>query len=319
MHIQSLDNTSNSEIEDLLIELETTGGLVIKSSGSTGTPKEMFFNKAQLFRSAEITCEQFQLHKGDKILLCLPLSFVAGKMMVIRALHADLELLHVNPSSNPLAELNKSIQFCALTPMQVGKIIEHCPEKFNLIDSVIIGGGALPEHLIPELKKLNTKFYKTFGMAETLTHFAVTDFDSNEYQILKGFEVSQLGSGQLVVQGSHVGQLTTNDIVNLNGRKFTWIGRVDNVINTGGVKVQAEVIEKKLSELLKDHNYFIAAAPDETLGSAVTLYVEGEPKQLNFDNLELSKFEIPRSVKWVGKFKRTHTNKIDKIATSASI
>ena len=76
------------------------------TSGSTGKPKTVEAAKQHLANSARATISFFDLQPGDKILLCLPINFVAGKMMVVRAVVGKLELYVTNPESNPLKNLN---------------------------------------------------------------------------------------------------------------------------------------------------------------------------------------------------------------------
>lgn len=291
---------------------------IIKSSGTTGPIKEIDFSRSSLIQSAKITIKAFNLNKNSILISALPFSFVAGKMMLVRALELKCRVLVLEPSSNPIIELNSKATFAAFTPYQLQHILKESSEKLELIDKIIIGGSKVNNTLGARLALIKSEFYETFGMSETLTHVAIRPIngaDSSEYfTILDEFDYSINSDQCLEIKASHLGdeKLITTDIVRLVGaRQFEWLGRIDNVINTGGVKVYPETIERKLSEKIKEP-FIISKIKDDFFGEKVLIIIESE-KQLEMDDLDLSalsKFEVPKVVRIVKELPRNNNGKI---------
>jgi O-succinylbenzoic acid--CoA ligase len=295
----------------------------IISSGTTGQPKAGEFSRNALISSAQITIETFDLKPGDTLLMCLPTKFVAGKMMLVRAIVGKMKLFAAAPKSNPIKELNNAIDFAAFTPHQMHHIIKESPEKLDLIKKVIIGGSPVSDALKNRLLTFNPVFYETYGMSETLTHLAIRPLHDNSdlFTVLKGFEIDSDETGRLVVDADHLADcpIATSDIVEIiEPNKFRWLGREDNVINSGGVKLFPAVIERKLSPLI-DTNFIIGKQQDNELGERVVLFIEGE--QLSDDTLDLlktafakslDKYEIPKKIYYLTKFPRNKNGKIIK-------
>lgn len=290
----------------------------IKTSGTTGPIKDIEFTKDSLIRSAQITLNTFSLIEGDEVLNCLPFSFVAGKMMLVRAIVGKLKLHLVEPRANPIASLDKRIKFAAFTPFQLQNIIEQNPEKLDFIESAIIGGSKVEMRLEEELQAFGTAFYETFGMSETLTHLAIRMINGRNrspyFKALEGFDISITKEQCLIISASHIpnGPIVTNDIVQLTeDRQFLWLGRKDNVINTGGIKVYPETIEKKLAGQI-DQAFMITKLPDEMLGEKVVLVIEdGTYISLSdIDFSSLTKYEKPKELRLVRELPRNKNGKI---------
>lgn len=253
--------------------------LHLHTSGSTGTPKEMLVRKEQMLQSAKGTCDFFGLKKNDKALLCLPLDYIAGKMMVVRALYAGLDLYPIEPGGHPLARTNIPFDFAAMVPLQVYNSLQSEQEKQQLsqIKHLIIGGGAIDETLEIALKELPNAIYSTYGMTETLSHIALRRISGDQacyyYTPLSSVSVTLSEDHRLIVDAPLVADkpLLTNDIAELRpDGAFRIIGRTDNVINSGGIKVQIEEVE----QLLHTHitgNFAITAIPHPQLGEAIVL------------------------------------------------
>jgi len=307
------------EIGDFLLDwLSVDSELTVQTSGSTGTPLGIALKKQYMVNSAKITCEYFGLEAGDRVLLCLSTAYIAGKMMLVRAMSLGLELDFVAPTSRPLDGKAKSYKFCAMVPLQ----LESSINRLSQIKMVIVGGAPVSSQLRKLINSSSAKIFETYGMTETITHVAVrplnhydTDADQNAFEILPGIAISQDDRKCLVINAPNISDepIITNDIVELISEKeFIWQGRYDNVINSGGIKLIPEQIERKLSSLIKSR-FFISGLPDSRLGQKLVLVVEGE----NIEGLQeiiykadLEKFELPKEIFYVPDFKYTTNGKI---------
>ncbi len=299
--------------------------ITVKTSGSTGKPKEIVLSKKSMTESAKLTGDFLRLKKGDRTLLCLPVDFIAGKMMVVRAFVLGLNLAPVPPAANPLKNIDRSFGFAAMTPMQVHNTLE-CDdgyEKLNKIEKLIIGGGDISGKLLQKIQKLKNKTYHTYGMTETVTHIALKRLNGITpdaiFKALQSVTFEQDERECLVISAPHISNknIVTNDIVNLkNETEFHFIGRFDNVINTGGIKIFPEVAEKKLSDFIKSR-FIIAGLPDEKLGEKVVLIVETKNHDKDrfekiISNSSLSKYEKPKEILFIETFPETENGKIDR-------
>ena len=270
--------------------------LLVHTSGSTGKPKPMLVEKRRMEASARKTCEFLGLREGDTALLCMSLDYIAGKMMVVRSLTCGLRLISVPPSGHPMAEFTQKgrfflCNFAAMVPMQVWNSLQ-VPEERELlmqIDHLIIGGGAVDEELAAELRDFPNAVWSTYGMTETLSHIALRRLNGPEasdwYTPFDGVTLSQTDEGCLVIDAPavHDGLLVTNDIAELRlpspvgegqgVRTFRILGRKDNTICSGGVKIQAEEVECVLRAHLREP-YLITKRPDPKFGEVVVLLTE---------------------------------------------
>ena len=306
--------------EFLLNWMDSHDYVEVKTSGSTGTPKKIRISKQAMVKSAIMTGNFFKLEPGDRALHCLPTNFIAGKMMLIRAIVLGLELDIIEPSSHPLINYDKTYHFCAMVPLQLSKVYNN----INNIKTLIVGGAPVTEKLKREIKDIPTKVFETYGMTETITHIALKPLNQTNNKSSKLFvtlpdvTVSLDDRDCLVVNAPHVSEepIVTNDMVRLQSEKeFEWLGRIDNVINSAGVKLFPEQIENKLQPYI-DRRYIIASLPDSELGEKVVLLVEGEKMKLDksiFDTLE--KHEVPKDVLFVPKFSETFTGKVQRAET----
>ena len=300
--------------------------VMVQTSGSTGEPKGMKANKQQMINSASITCSYLGLKHGDSALLCMSLKYIAGKMMVVRAMVARLDLFVVEPSSHPLKDCNTKIDFAAMVPMQVVCSLSVPQEKESLakISNLIIGGGAVDTELEKYLKDFPCNIYSTYGMTETLSHIALRklngDGKSEYYTPFSTVSLSLSKENTLIIEAPLMSdkQLVTNDIAELlpNGQ-FKIVGRKDNTINSGGIKIQAETVEAKLSTRI-NLPFAIASIPDKTLGEAVVLVIEQSDNcnHLSVPEIKkickeiLGKYECPKRIIYVNKLPLTETGKI---------
>ena len=304
--------------------------VLVHTSGSTGKPKPMLVEKRRMQASARITCRFLGLHEGDTALLCMPLDYIAGKMMVVRALTCGLQLVSVPPSSHPLATSHLSpfpsrIDFAAMVPLQVWNSLQVPEERHRLmhIRHLIIGGGAIDQALASQLADFPHQVWSTYGMTETLSHIALRRLNGPEasdwYTPFDGVALSLTDEGCLVINAPavHEGPLVTNDIAELSPpapadspRRFRILGRKDNVVCSGGIKIQIEEVER----LLRPHlhvPYMITKAPDEKLGEQVVLLTESKTvgDVLALCRLHLPKYWVPRRILSVDRLPLTETGK----------
>lgn len=291
----------------------------VKTSGSTGDPKPILLSRKYMEASARKTLTFLNLKRGDRALLCLPVSKVGGMMMLMRWALGELDLYTVEPMAQPLKKLRGNFDFVAMVPYQVAQSLEDVPR----IKKLIIGGGPISPSLEKDLKNLPNEIYHTYGMTETISHVAMRRINGNTdfslYKAMPGISFNVDERDCLIIHAPHIGvkNLLTNDVVKLiSAESFEWIGRVDNVVNSGGIKLYPEEIEQKIGELGMD--YFLASLPDEQLGQKLIMVVDKDSslseaairKRLQF----LKKYEIPKSVFFLpilktvnGKLKRHST------------
>lgn len=292
----------------------------VHTSGSTGRPKPMTAGKEQMRQSALATIGALGLRPGSTALLCMPLRYIAGQMVLVRAMVGRLRLMAAAPSSHPYASLRRAPHFAALTPMQVHETMLVKRERRLLRQTrcLIIGGGAVPPEMEQTLSRFPGAVYSTYGMTETLSHIALRRLNgphaSAAYRPLPGVEVSLSAEGTLCIYAPRVNpeRLITNDVAELlPDGTFLIKGRRDNVVCSGGIKMQIEEIERKLAAL--PCPYIVSYAPDERLGQALTLLYASDADRT--DELReqcralLSPYEVPRHFIRLDRLPLTATGK----------
>ncbi len=295
--------------------------VIVQTSGSTGKPKSIQLKKEFMINSALATGDFFNLKENTTTLLCLSTDYIAGKMILVRALILGWELDIVDPVSSPLKGLKKEYDFSAMVPLQ----LRNSLSELYKLKQLIVGGGVVSNDLISAIQNVSTKVYATYGMTETITHIAVKKLNqfviSDEksiYQTLPNIKLSQDVRNCLVIEASKLSEerIVTNDVVNLiSDTQFEWLGRFDNVINSGGVKLHPEKIEEKLSAIISSR-FFVIAEQDRALGERLVLVVEGKKQLINFSKAEsLTKYETPKQTYFIKDFVETETKKIQRIET----
>ena len=306
--------------------LDPKGSEIIqKSSGSTGDPKSFTLSREAMCLSAERTLCYLNIERGDCALLCLPIHYIAGKMMVVRALLGGLDLVLAEPASRPLYKLAGEIDFAAMVPLQIEESLQG-GDSLEQISKLIIGGGELhPATREILAAKVRPEVYETFGMTETYTHFALKRINGpdpqSDFRLLEGVQIQRDSRGclEVEVKGITSGALRTNDLVELNnaGDGFTWLGRYDNLINSGGIKISPELLEEQVRKAI-GHACIMLSEPDRKLGHRLVLLVEFEGNDPPVDSwLEqlrncLSSYEIPRRVLTVHTLPRNPNMKPDR-------
>ena len=306
------------EIGNFLLDwLDEKDFIEAKTSGSTGIPKDIKIKKQAMVNSAIATGDFFKLKPSDTALLCLPVNYIAGKMMLIRALVLGLELDSVEPKSKLSFNTEKMYQFVAMVPMQ----LESNIKSINNIKTLIVGGAQVSNALIKKIQNLKTKVYETYGMTETVSHIAVKALNHSKkkyFKTLPNIKISQDSRDCLIIEAPQINEekIITNDIVKLHSKtEFEWLGRFDNVINSGGIKIFPEQVEVKLQEKIKER-FFIASEKNETLGEAVILIIESKKNTFKSSFLKgLEAFEKPKAIYYVEAFIETTSGKIQRTKT----
>lgn len=299
----------------------------IFTSGSTGKPKLIKHTRQQLIASASATIQFFSLQQGQHALLALPVAHIGGRMMLVRAAIAKMKLSYITVSSKPLngITMKDHFDFAALTPMQLANTLndDATRKKLPNISTIILGGGEVSTVLASKINALPSKIYHTYGMTETCSHVAVRALNgesiTESFEALPNINFSKDERGCLVIHAPALlhAEIVTNDIVELiHPHSFVWKGRWDNVINSGGVKIQAETVEKQLASYIP-HRFFIAPQKDEVLGEKVLLVIESAPfdaQQLKVlkQNIHqaLNKYEHPKELLFTYKFRETEGGKV---------
>ena len=281
----------------------------MNTSGTTGTPKLIRVDKQAMVNSALATGDFFDLHPGNKVLQCLPVKYIAGKMMFVRGFILGLDMDFVAPSSTPLYNNDTAYDFVAMVPLQA----KNSLKQLKNVKKMIIGGVRINNSLEKQLAKLPTEVYETYGMTETITHIAAKKIGEKAFTVLPNVTISYNDDNCLVIHAPRISEevIVTNDIVELiNENQFLFLGRFDNIINSGGIKLIPEQIEEKLSGKIEGR-FFVTGKPDEKLGEKLVLVVEGEKQTIDesvFDLLD--KYERPKEILFVSKFEETGNGKI---------
>lgn len=311
----------------------------VKTSGSTGPPRVIQLSRGQMKLSAHMTAKALSLQSGDRAFVCLSPQHIGGLMMLVRGLELGLALTVVEPSGNPFRSFGESskqrFDFIALVPLQLYAILASGKSGLaglNEMKTILVGGGPLPLQLQEKLEQVRAPVYQTFGMTETASHIALRRLNgvdkSESYQALPEVEVGQDVRGCLTIKSgvTRNERLVTNDMIELaSKRDFRWLGRIDNVINSGGMKVHAERVELAVAEILaalgecNELVLFVGGVPDERLGEMVVCVVESVELPARVvaglraglsDKLE--KHEVPQRFYSLDKFVRTPTGKINR-------
>lgn len=334
------------EISEFLADWNSSStSILVHTSGSTGRPKEMLVEKRRMLASARITCDFLNLHPGDSALLCMPLDYIAGKMMVVRSIERSLDLHIVKPSNHPLADIDLQFDLVAMVPSQVFGSLQVAEEREKLrsIRNLIIGGGAISAEIEQQLKSFPNAVWSTYGMTETLSHIALRRINGNDasdwYTPFEGVKICIVEEeaeriGRLVIYAPHVcaDHLTTNDIVELHPddyakgedavKRFRVIGRTDNVICSGGIKLHIEEIEA----ILRPHlscPFCISKCRDEKFGEVAVLLTEKDKDTTKEKQQEtammicrnvLPPYSVPKKILITDEIPLTGNGKIDRAA-----
>lgn len=296
----------------------------VQTSGSTGTPKIFEIEKTKMLNSAKMTCSFLGLNKDDKALICLPVEYISGKMMVVRSFERKLRLIVKNPSLEPLKDLNETVDFCAMTPLQV----QNSLDKIHLIKNLIIGGAAVSESLKSKISQTLrhsnslTRIYETYGMSETLSHIALKEIfpvADDYFKVFENVSISKDERGCLKIFAPDLNSeiLQTNDLVEIsNGNQFRFLGRIDNIINSGGAKIFPEALEALVKKEIPNEVVFLGLR-DESLGQKLIAVIEAQESENLIKKVTEIQFEKsfhkPKEIIFVDEIPRTANGKVNRI------
>lgn len=281
----------------------------LNTSGTTGSPKIIQMNKQAMLDSALATGDYFGLRPGDKALHCLSTKYIAGKMMFVRSFILGLDMDFVAPNSHPMLNNTTKYDFVAMVPLQA----QNSLAELKNVKKMIVGGAKISKSLEKSLSKLDAEVYETYGMTETISHIAAKKIGEKAFSVLPNIKISKDYRNCLVIDAPKISNenIITNDLVELvNENKFIFVGRIDNVINSGGIKLIPEQIEEKLADKIHTR-FFVTGIQDAALGEKLALIIEGEKQTLDetiFDGLD--KYEKPKEVFYISKFIETPNGKI---------
>ena len=269
-----------------------------------------------MINSAKATGVFFKLAEKTTALLCLPANYIAGKMMLVRAMVLGWDLHIVAPEKDALTQYDNDYDFVAMVPYQV----QHSLNALNKVHKLIIGGGSISSELNEKLQEVDTEVFATYGMTETITHIAVRRINglakSTDFTALPNVKFTKDERGCLVIYAPTISdeKIITNDLVKLiSPTSFKWLGRFDNVINSGGIKIYPEQIEEKLASFIS-LPFVIISEEDKELGERIVLVFEnnGEHDIPNFSKAfkKISKYKRPKKIYTFSKFPFTETGKI---------
>lgn len=315
------ENKIKAFLNEWFSEIKT---VQVQTSGSTGVPKVFDIEKKKMIASAEMTCNFLDLVEGDSALICLPIEYISGKMMVVRSIIRKLKLVVTEPNTRPLRDIDCKVDFCAMTPLQV----ENSLNKLYLIKNLIIGGAAVSENLKKKIFKIShqlqdsQRIFETYGMSETLSHIALKQIFPDPEDFFTTFESVEISAdkrGCLKIFAPHLNAevLQTNDLVEIkNNNQFRFLGRIDNVINSGGAKIFPEQLEALIKKEVQCEVVFLGLE-DDTLGQKLVLVIEGQKSQQIIDNIATLPFEKsyhkPKEIIFKEKIPRTPNGKINRI------
>lgn len=319
----SFKSEFEKKVENFIEEWTSEGETVkVQTSGSTGVPKIFGIEKQKMINSAVMTCNFLGLKEGDTALLCLPVEYISGKMMVVRSMQRKLRLIVSEPSLRPVENLEQEVDFCAMTPLQV----ENSLDKLHLIRNLIIGGAAVSESLKSKILQMNlnrsNRIFETYGMSETLSHIGLKQLmpePEDYFTVFENVSISLDERGCLSIFAPNVNAelLVTNDLVEIkHDKQFKFLGRIDNVINSGGAKIFPEALEKLVKKEIPNEAIFVGL-PDESLGQKLILVIEGSESdeviqkisEVDFDK----NFHKPKEIIFIDEIPRTPNGKVSRM------
>ncbi len=305
--------------------LDSADTIIAQTSGSTGMPKQITLQKQSMIHSAIATGRFFNWQEGMSALLCLSPNFIAGKMMIVRAFVWQLSLITVKPDGRPLQHISENIDFAAMIPLQVSNSINE-NHNINHVKQLLIGGSAVNSQLQEQLQNIKSSCFLGYGMTETVSHIAIRALNGKQqsatYQAMENVTFSVDKRGCLCIDAPNIVEdtLVTNDMVTLiDKHHFNWLGRFDNVVNSGGIKLFPEQIEAQIAPFI-DMPFYLLGVADHHLGEKLVMYIEHpKNKVFNGDKIKdkisqiLTPYEIPRQIILVEKIEYTSTGKIKRL------
>jgi o-succinylbenzoate---CoA ligase len=311
----------------------------INTSGSTGEPKKIKISRSQMIASARLTERALNLKTLDTALICIDTKYIGGMMMLVRAFTSGLKIIALDPSANPLQKIpvDQWVNFAAFVPYQIENILESKrPHLLECVDKIIIGGAPLSEGAIKRLQNFQSQFFATYGMTETVSHVALRKLNGKNktqfFETLPGITIDLDDRECLILNVPYIeGPIVTNDVAEkISPTAFNWKGRFDNIINTGGIKVNPEKVEAAIDAIFEaggfKSRFFVHGFDDRQLGTRIILVIEANKIDEQFLSTlysslaaVISPFEIPKEAYLVETFIETENGKINRLQTVKGI
>lgn len=318
------------ELGDFLANwFDSSEFILQKTSGSTGIAKELKISKKAMLASAQLTLKTLEIANKQKVLLCLPLQYIAGKMMVVRALAGQHHLVIQTPTNTPQNLMN-NFALTAMVPLQLKNLVAK-NESFNGIQNILIGGATLDQEIENQIQNLPCTIYETYGMAETCSHIALRRANGpqreTDFKLLDGITVKLDQDARLIVSAPHLElhEFQTSDLAEITGpRTFKWLGRADHIINSGGIKINPIEIEREVEPIL-GHKCVVLGLPHPTWGQEMVMVVETLNKQMSEETVmqsiqsHLSSTQRPKKIVFMNEFPRNESMKTDRISIYNSV
>jgi O-succinylbenzoic acid--CoA ligase len=273
--------------------------VVVRTSGSTGTPKATILTVEALAASSMATA--FALKGEGQWLLALPVQYVAGVQVLVRSLFAGTRpwVMDMSRGFTPEAftaaalELTDKLRYTSLVPTQLQRLLEDpTPETLAVLrrfNGVLLGGAPASSRLLDAARDAGVRVFTTYGSAETCGGCIYDGYPlegsavriAEDGHILLGGDTIAAGYLDAPDQGADVffeedgvRWYRTSDLGSLDADgRLTVLGRADDVIITGGVKVSAAHVQEELEKSDGVSAAFVAGVPSAEWGQAVAAYV----------------------------------------------
>lgn len=301
------------------------------TSGSTASPQAILLSRAQMLASAQQTCRFFALQPKDFALVCLNPTYIAGKMMLLRCILADMPARLCHPTTKALSETlrtDEKYTFLSFVPLQLHALFKaDLIPKLKQAKAILLGGAPLPDALKHKITQHQLPVYQTFGMTETASHIALRKVGETEYyHCLPEIRIKTNTEKKLCIQGKVTENkwLITNDLVEIiSPKKFRWIGRAGRIANSGGVKISLDLVAKTIEAVLNEclpssPNFAVTTLSDQKLGEKIVLLIEGKPLEhahlqalKNTIEKKINRYAIPKIIAYTQRLPCTRTLKID--------
>ncbi|MFF0265252.1 o-succinylbenzoate--CoA ligase [Kribbella sp. NPDC004536] len=266
--------------------VEDDCAVVLTTSGSSGEPKGVLLSRDALIASAAATHDR--LGGPGQWLLPMKPYFVGGLQILTRSLVAGTTPVPVKDSFTAAAErMTGGRRYTAMVPTQLARYLDTDLEALRSFDAIIIGGASTPEPLKRRARDAGVNAIPAYGMTETgsgcvyggvpLDGTAI-DLDGGRI-LIKG---NTLFSGyrlrpDLTSEVLRDGWFRTQDRGELVDGRLRVVGRVDDVVISGGVNVTLTTVQARLLEHPKVQDAVVLGAPDAEWGTRVVAFVVGEP------------------------------------------
>lgn len=294
--------------------------IVAHTSGSTGTPKEIHLRKSDMIHSARATNLHFGISECSVLACPLSIDYIAGKMMAVRAWIAGARFLPLEISNRFDLPAELHIDLLAVVPSMIPNLLAH-PEWSARVANVLIGGAAPAPSALKALAEAGYRYQVSYGMTETCSHVALAGADGI-FRAMPGVSFGLDSRGCLIIYapGYSWKSLTTNDAVQLlDESSFIWKGRIDGVINTGGIKLFPEELERLYEPVLPGVEFAVTSRLSGAWGREVVLVTTSDSTQVRdaLTRSDIPHHKLPKHIIAVDTLPLTRTGKPDRAALAS--